>query len=234
MRKVHGTNVDWIWHSAVRVTSAVVVGAVFHAAWVASFIFIASQGASGIVRAMLWLTAPVVTAAGFGFGLTLAQRRDPESRIGFTRAFVTALSGCTIGALVMSPIGPMFVGLGVLSGGALAVVMWTVSGRAGIGQEDAMDDTFQIKVNAAAGAAWWTFLVASAFFFFQWILYLGVMSTQPVWVVSLWGPGATWEGIRTVWFQALVFVKLTLWLLALAALWLTLWAKQLRKRARSA
>lgn len=60
------------------------------------------------------------------------------------------------------------------------------------------------------------------------------MATQPVWVAFLWGPGATWESIRTVWFQALVFLKVTLWLLVLAALWLTLWAKQLRKRARSA
>jgi hypothetical protein len=97
-----------------------------------------------------------------------------------------------------------------------------------------MDDTFQIRVHAAAVAAWWTFLIASAFFAFQWITYLGVMATQPLWVVSFWGPGATWESIRTVWFQALVFLKLTLWLLVLAALWLTLWAKQLRKRARSA
>jgi hypothetical protein len=87
-----------------------------------------------------------------------------------------------------------------------------------------MDDTFQIRVHAAAVAAWWTF---------QWIAYLGVMATQPLWVVSFWGPGATWESIRTVWFQALVFLKFTLWLLVLAALWLTLWAKQLRPgRAR--
>ena len=97
-----------------------------------------------------------------------------------------------------------------------------------------MNDTFQIRVHAAAVAAWWTFLIASAFFVAQWILFLGVMAAQPPSVMSFWGPGATWESIRTVWFQALVFVKLMLWLLVLAALWLTLWAKQLRKRAPSA
>ena len=97
-----------------------------------------------------------------------------------------------------------------------------------------MDDTFHIRVHAAAVAAWWTLLIASVFFAFQWITYLGAMATQPVWAVSFWGPGATWESIRTVWFQALAFLKLMLWLLVLAALWLTLWAKQLRKRARSA
>lgn len=97
-----------------------------------------------------------------------------------------------------------------------------------------MDDTFQARVGAAAAAAWWTFLIASAFFALQWLLYLAVMAVQPPWVVSFWGPGATWESIRTAWFLALTFLKLTLWLVVLAALWLTLWAKQLRKRVRSA
>ncbi len=97
-----------------------------------------------------------------------------------------------------------------------------------------MDDTFQTRVHASAVAAWWTLLIASVFFVLQWLMYLRVTSAQPDWAVSFWGPGATWDSIRTVWFQALVFVKLTLWLFALAALWLTLWAKQLRKRARSA
>lgn len=97
-----------------------------------------------------------------------------------------------------------------------------------------MDNVFQIRVQSAAVAAWWTVFIAAVFFALQWMLYLGVMATQPAWVVSFWGPGATWESIRTIWFQALVFVKLTLWLLALVALWLTLWSKQLRKRARGA
>jgi hypothetical protein len=104
--------------------------------------------------------------------------------------------------------------------------------------EGAMDDTFQIRVHAAAVAAWWTLLIATAFSAFEWIAYRVVMSTQPEWAVAwaafFWGSGATWESIRTVWFEALTFLKLTLWLLVLAALWLTLWAKQLRKRARSA
>lgn len=92
----------------------------------------------------------------------------------------------------------------------------------------------QIRVHAAAVGAWWAFLIASVFFAFHWIAYLAVMATQPRWVVSFWGPGATWESIRAVWFEALAFLKLTLWPIVLAALWLTLWANQLRKRARSA
>jgi hypothetical protein len=97
-----------------------------------------------------------------------------------------------------------------------------------------MSDTFQVRVHAAAAAAWWTFLIASAFVVLQWLLYLGVMAARPPWVVSFWGPGANWESIGTLWFQALLFVKLSLWPLVLAAVWLTLWAKQLRVRAPAA
>src|SRR3989304_7342760 len=97
-----------------------------------------------------------------------------------------------------------------------------------------MDDSFHIRVRAAAVAAWWTVFFGAAFLPLQWIAYLGVMATQPNWVVSFWGRGATWESIRTVWLQALLVAKLTLWPLALAALWLTLWAKQLRKGGHGA
>ncbi len=97
-----------------------------------------------------------------------------------------------------------------------------------------MDDAFRNKVHAASVAAWWTFLIAAVFFVVQWLAYLGVMATQPAWVVGFWGPGATWESIRIGWFQALVLLKLSLWPLALGALWLTLWARQLRKRALGA
>ena len=34
-----------------------------------------------------------------------------------------------------------------------------------------------------------------------------------------------------LWFQALLYMKISLWPLALAALWLTLWARRLRPGA---
>ncbi len=91
-----------------------------------------------------------------------------------------------------------------------------------------MDNAFSVKVRAAAVAAWWTFLMAWAFFTVQWLGYRLVMSAKPALVLSVWGPDATWDGIRTVWFQGLVLIKFSLWPLALAAVWLTLWARQLR------
>lgn len=95
-----------------------------------------------------------------------------------------------------------------------------------------MDDSFHGKVHAAAVAAWWTLVIAAAFLTLQWCAHLAIMAARPAWVVSLWGPGETWESIRTIWFQALIFLKVTLWPLVLAAVWLTLWARQLRRAPR--
>jgi len=97
-----------------------------------------------------------------------------------------------------------------------------------------VDQTFESRVRAAAAAAWWTLLVSAVFFLCQWLIFLRVMSAKPGWVMAFWGPGATWESIAAVWFQALVLLKLTLWPLALGALWLTFWARQLRKRRGAA
>jgi hypothetical protein len=93
-----------------------------------------------------------------------------------------------------------------------------------------MDDSFRDKVRAAASAAWWTLLIGAVFLTVQWVGYLVIMSAKPAWALSLWGPDATWDTIRMVWFDALVVVKLILWPLVLVAVWLTLWARRLGTR----
>jgi len=96
-----------------------------------------------------------------------------------------------------------------------------------------MDNDLSARVHAAAVAGWWTFLVALVFFMTQWLGYLLIMHARPAWALPLWGPGATWDSIRSVWFLGLAFLKLSLWPLALTALWLTLWARRLRRNAPS-
>jgi hypothetical protein len=91
-----------------------------------------------------------------------------------------------------------------------------------------VENTFRARVRAAAVAAWWTLLIAAAFLTLQWLGYLLVMQAKPPWVLSLWGPGATWDTVAPVWFHGLFLAKLALWPLAIAALWLTLWARSLR------
>ncbi len=92
-----------------------------------------------------------------------------------------------------------------------------------------MGSEFTLKVRAASTAGWWTFIAAAAFVTVQWLGYLLLMSVKPAWVLSAWGPASSWESVQSVWFSALLLLKLTLWPLALVALWLTLWARQLQR-----
>lgn len=92
-----------------------------------------------------------------------------------------------------------------------------------------MNDIFEKKVRAAAVAGWWVVLAATGFVTLIWLMYLAVMSFQPGWILSMWGPGVTWEFVQMVWFWAVAGAKFFLWLLFFVALWLTLWARQLRK-----
>jgi hypothetical protein len=93
-----------------------------------------------------------------------------------------------------------------------------------------MSDNFEIKIRSAAVAGWWTLLIAVGIFLIQWIICLLVVPAQTAWVLTLWGPGATWHEVRSVWFWFLVGFKVFLLLLAFVLVWLTLWARQLRKR----
>ena len=92
-----------------------------------------------------------------------------------------------------------------------------------------MSDSFQTKLHSAVISGWWTLLVAAVILLIQWILYLLVVPAQPHWVLTLWGPGANWEQVRSIWFWFLAGFKITLLALAFLLLWLTLWARQMRK-----
>ena len=82
---------------------------------------------------------------------------------------------------------------------------------------------------AAAIAGWWVVLIATGLLVLSWVAYLIIISAQPPWLLSMWGPDLSWTYIQNVWFWAIVAFKLIVWVMALAALWLTLWARQLRK-----
>jgi glucan phosphoethanolaminetransferase (alkaline phosphatase superfamily) len=93
-----------------------------------------------------------------------------------------------------------------------------------------MEDIFEMRVRAAAKAAWLTILIGGVVLILHWILYLVFMSSHPTWLLRLWGPDMRWSFVQSVWFWGDAVFKLFLWALAFIALWLTLWSRQLRKR----
>ena len=69
------------------------------------------------------LTAPVVTAAGFGLGMLFAERLTQRRQGGVRGAFLWSLAGGTIGTLVMFPLGGMMAGFGLFGLGTAALLI---------------------------------------------------------------------------------------------------------------
>jgi hypothetical protein len=92
-----------------------------------------------------------------------------------------------------------------------------------------MNDVFEPQVRAAAVAAWRVVLLAAGVLVASWIAYLVVIPARPPWLLSLWGPGLTWDYVQNIWLWAIAVFKMAVWLMVMAALWLTLWARQMRK-----
>ncbi len=94
-----------------------------------------------------------------------------------------------------------------------------------------MSDTLGATLRSAATAGWWTLLIAVGVLLIQWVMYLLVVAAQPGWLLTLWGPGATWQEVRSLWFWFIAAFKAALVVVAFVLLWLTLWAHQLQKHA---
>ncbi len=84
------------------------------------------------------LTAPVVTAFGFGLGMLVVERFTQRRQSGFQEAFLWSLVGGTIGTLAMFPFGGMMAGFGLFGLGTAALlireVLWLRYYMTGRGQ----------------------------------------------------------------------------------------------------
>ena len=71
-----------------------------------------------------------------------------------------------------------------------------------------MNDTFEKNVRAAAVAGWWVILIAAGFLTVQWLVYLAVMSSQPAWLLTLWGPDVSWAFVQNLWLWVMAIFKM--------------------------
>ena len=95
------------------------------------------------------------------------------------------------------------------------------------------NETFAVRIRSAAISAWWVVLLAYVLLLVQWGVYLSFNAEQPTWFLSVWGAGATWPQIQSVWLNAMVTFKLGVFAGACVALWLTLWSRRLRRLRKS-
>ena len=104
------------------VAVSILVAFVFHVGWLAAFIPADKSGVMAL-KILGWMSVPVVTAAGFATGLWMGERLLTQRKTDFLRIFLWPLVGCTLGAVALCWIGPMWVGIGTFIGGAVSVVL---------------------------------------------------------------------------------------------------------------
>ena len=107
---------------ALKVAASVLCAGVLYSLWLGAFIMLSDQ-VGPVVRGVLWLLAPVVTAAGFGVGLAVAERSSGSRKVPLVRVFVWPLAGCAVGAAAVYWYGPMLIVFSMFLLGTASVVL---------------------------------------------------------------------------------------------------------------
>ena len=115
-----------MWRAFARVTLSLLCAGLTYAGWLAVFL-LTTEPNRPIAQAIRWLSAPVVTAAGFAAGIAMWERFTKANRVGFFRVLLWPLVGCALGAGAVYWFGPMLIVFGMFAGGAASVIIREVS-----------------------------------------------------------------------------------------------------------
>ena len=96
---------------------------------VAAVLLVGEPG-SAVAYAARWLSAPVVTAAGFAAGAALGERLTRVREARFWRILPWPLVGCAVGAGAVYWFGPMLIVFGMFAAGTASVLVREVVLRA--------------------------------------------------------------------------------------------------------
>lgn len=94
----------------------------FYAVWLAAFLVVAKTG-SHVVQAVAWVSAPVVTAAGFSAGTAALGWLTGSGKHRFLDTFPWTLIGCTFGAVAVVWFGAMLIVFGMFAVGTASVAL---------------------------------------------------------------------------------------------------------------
>jgi hypothetical protein len=106
----------------IKVGFSLLCGGILFTVWLALFL-LTNNLVSPILVTVLWFIAPVITASGFAMGIIIYERLTKTRRTKFVQAFIWALVGCILGALVVYWFGPMLIVFGMLIMGTAAIAV---------------------------------------------------------------------------------------------------------------
>ena len=108
----------------IRVIVSAVFAGIFYTGWMAVAITALKSGINSIVlKAIIWLTAPVVTALGFTTGVFIFELLPGTRKSKFLNIFKWSLAGCAIGAGTVVWFGPMLIVFGMFLVGTASVAL---------------------------------------------------------------------------------------------------------------
>ena len=111
----------------LTVAFSILCAGILYFLWMGIFLVL-SDRAGAVVRDILWLLAPVATAAGFAVGLVASERLLGSGKVTFLRVFIWPLVGCAVGAAAVYWYGPMLIVFGMFLCGTASVVLRQVLG----------------------------------------------------------------------------------------------------------
>lgn len=106
----------------VRIAFSLLCACIFYVAWMAVFL-LATKVDSQVVETILWLLAPVLTAAGFATGAAIMERRARKTGVPFLRIYIWPLVACAAGAGAIYPFGPMLIAFAMLAAGTASIAL---------------------------------------------------------------------------------------------------------------
>jgi hypothetical protein len=105
----------------IRIIISVVFASIFYTGWMVIAIPVLKSGLL-FAKVLCWLSAPVVTAAGFASGLKIFELLPGTRKSRLRDIVLWPLAGCTIGAAVVFPFGPMLIVFGMFVLGAASIL----------------------------------------------------------------------------------------------------------------
>ena len=117
-------NVRMLSRIVIRVIISVVFAGIFYTGWMAIAIPVLKTENTGIIlKTVIWLAAPVVTALGFTTGVFIFELLPDTGKSKFLNIFKWSLAGCAIGAGSVILFGPMLIVFGMFTLGTVAIAI---------------------------------------------------------------------------------------------------------------
>jgi hypothetical protein len=110
-----------------RVIISVAFAGIFYVGWMAVAIVVLESGPLP-AKALCWLSAPVVTGAGFISGLALFELLPGTRKSRLRDIVLWPLAGCAIGAAVVFFFGPMLIVFAMFALGATSILAKEIVG----------------------------------------------------------------------------------------------------------